>query len=145
MYDYLVDFYFRAKEEPEQKKEVVPVKTSIAPIPDEFPVVDVKCDEESQDAINTFKVLLQIADNHGLNVKSLNLAVTESRLHGNRIAVRKGMPLEAVNYELAFEIFHFMVNHDKGNMIDTPLRKYYNSQAERAATLMIELLNAKTA
>ena len=55
------------------------------------------------------------------------------------------MPLKEVNYELAFELFHAVVNCDQGNMIDTPLRKHYNAQAERAANLIIQLLDIKTA
>lgn len=143
VYDYLVDFYFRAIEQP-AKTEVVPVKTSTTPIPDELPVVGAEIVDD-QDAISTFKVLMRVAETRGLEVKTKSLQLCKSRLHDNRIAVRNGLTLEAVNFEIAFELFHSAVNYDKGDMINTPLAKYYNAQAERAARLIITLLNTKTA
>ena len=140
VYDYLVDFYFRAKEKQPEKKEVVPVTTKTEPLKDEIPDKG-----KAQDEISIFKILLKVAEQRGLIVKTKELIIVNSRLHGNRIAIRPGMALAEVNYELAFELFHSAVNYDRGNMIDTPLRKYYNTQAERAADFIIQLLNVKTA
>lgn len=143
VYDYLVDFYFRAKEEPE-KKEVVPVTVSTKPIPDELSEIKVET-KENHDAISVFKILMEVAESKGLQIKTKELAISRSRLHGNRIAVRSRLSLEEVNYEIAFELFHAVVNYDKGNMINTPLAKYYSSQAARAADLIIKLLNTQVA
>lgn len=143
VYDYLVDFYFRAKGEPE-KNEAVPVRTSTRSAPDEL-IAGIECSADNQDAVSNFKILLKAAEQRGLEVKSKALSVYESRLYGNRIAIRKGLGLEAVNYELAFELFHAAVNYDHGDMINTPLAKHYNAQAERAAALIISLLNTQTA
>jgi phage anti-repressor protein len=141
VYDYLVDFYFRAQEKPEPvKKEVVPVTVKTEPIKDEIFVKSGNADE-----IAIFKTLLSIAEKREIKVKTLDLRAAKSYLHKNRIGIRQGMTLTEVNYELAFELFHSIVNYDRGNMIDTPLRKYYNAQAERAASFIIQLLETKTA
>jgi len=141
VYDYLVDFYFRAKEKQEsEKKEVVPVSVKTEPLKDELTFKI-----ELQDEISVFKTLLTLAEARGMKVKTKDLRLYKSRLCGDRIAIRKGLTLGEVNYEIAFELFHAVVNCDKGNMIDTPLMIYYNSQAERAESLIIELLNTKIA
>ncbi len=141
VYDYLVDFYFRAQEKPESvKKEVVPVTVKTEPIKDEIFVRSGNADE-----IAIFKTLLGIAEIKEIKVETLDLKAMKSYLSGDRIGIRRGMTLAEVNYELAFELFHSIVNYDKGNMIDTPLRGYYNAQAERAASFIIQLLETKTA
>lgn len=143
VYDYLVDFYFRAKEKEEpEKREVVPVKVKTEPLKDESLLMQGR---ENQDAISIFKILMQVAETSRSKIKTKDLPTYKSHLSGNKIAVRSGMPLEEVNYEIAFELFHAIVNCDKGDMINTPLVKYYNSQAERAAKLIITLLNAQVA
>ncbi|PNV62208.1 hypothetical protein C0033_08825 [Clostridium sp. chh4-2] len=143
VYDYLVDFYFRAKDD-QKKEEVVPVMMSTKPIPDELPEMKVAT-KESHDVISIFKILMQVAEMNGLQINTKELSVYKSYLHGKRIAIRNGLSLEEVNYEIAFELFHATVNCDKGDMLNTPLAKYYNSQAEKAATLIISLLNVQTA
>lgn len=143
VYDYLVDFYFRAKEDSE-KKEVVPVTVSTKPIPDELSEIKVET-KENHDAISVFKILMKVAESKGLQIKTKELTISRSRLHGNRIAVRSRLSLEEVNYEIAFELFHAVANYDKGDMLNTPLAKYYHSQAERAADLIIKLLNTQVA
>lgn len=146
VYDYLVDFYFRVKEEPKKrKKEVVPVKTSTKPILDELPVIGTEYEQDNYDAISNLKVLIKIAEQNGLVVKSKPLSLYKSCLQGTHIAIRKGLTLEEINFEIAFELFHALVNYDHGDMINTPLAKYYNVQAERAAKLIIRLLNTQTA
>ena len=142
VYDYLVDFYFRAKEkvvEPE-KKEIVPVEIREESIKEESSI-----QVTGEDEISVFKALLKIAEKREIKVKTLGLNATKSYLKGNRIGIRCGMTLKEINYELAYELFHSAVNYDKGNMIDTPLRIYYNSQAERAAAFLLQILQAKTA
>lgn len=142
VYDYLVDFYFRAKEkivEPE-KKEIVPAEVREEPIKEESSI-----QVTGEDEISVFKALLKIAEKREIKVKTLGLNATKSYLKGNRIGIRCGMTLKEINYELAYELFHSAVNYDKGNMIDTPLRIYYNSQAERAAAFLLQILQTKTA
>lgn len=140
VYDYLVDFYFRAKEQKLEKAEVVPTVIK------EEPLKEKKLEKKAcQDEISIFKILLKMAEQKGLIVKTKPLVAVKSYLHGEKLAIAPNMPLKEVNYELAFELFHAVVNYDQGNMIDTPLRKHYNAQAERAANLIIQLLDIKTA
>ncbi|MEI3180375.1 MAG: ORF6N domain-containing protein [Lachnospiraceae bacterium] len=140
VYDYLVDFYFRAKEQKLEKAEVVPTVIKEEPLKEKKPVK-----KACQDEISTFKILLKMAEQKGLIVKTKPLVAVKSYLHGEKLAIAPNMPLKEVNYELAFELFHAVVNYDQGNMINTPLRKHYNAQAERAANLIIQLLDIKTA
>lgn len=55
------------------------------------------------------------------------------------------MLFKEIVYELAYEIAHALIHCDKGNMIESPLQKEYDAQAERAAYMIIELLNVKVA
>ncbi len=139
-YDYLVDFYFRAKENQQEKTEVVPTKTKTELRKEKLPNK-----KEYQDEAGIFRILMKMAEEKGLTVKTKPLLIVKSYLHGERLTIAPNMSLKEVNYELAFELFHAVVNCDQGNMIDTPLRKYYNAQAERAADLIIQLLDIKTA
>lgn len=140
VYDYLVDFYFRAKEQKLEKAEVVPTVIKEESLKEKKPEK-----KACQDEISIFKILLKMAEQKGLIVKTKPLVAVKSYLHGEKLAIALNMPLKEVNYELAFELFHAVVNYDQGNMIDTPLRKHYNAQAERAANLIIQLLDLKTA
>ena len=139
VYDYLVDFYFRVKEKQPEKTEVVPAATQMEPAKEKTPER-----KACQDEIGIFKILLKMAEQRGLVVKTKPLLAVKSYLHGERLAIAPNLSLKEVNYELAFELFHSVVNCDQGNMINTPLRKYYNTQAERAANLIIQLLDIKT-
>ena len=139
VYDFLVDFYFRAKEPRPEKTEVVPAATQMEPAKEKTPER-----KACQDEIGIFKILLKMAEQRGLVVKTKPLLAVKSYLHGERLAIAPNLSLKEVNYELAFELFHSVVNCDQGNMINTPLRKYYNTQAERAANLIIQLLDIKT-
>jgi len=140
VYDYLVDFYFRAKEVHAEKNEVVPVTTKTEPLKEELPDK-----AECSEAIGIFKLLMRAAEARGIQVKTKPIQLYKSVLNKERIAVRRGLSLEEVNFEIAFELFHHDVNYDKGNLIDTPLAGYYNSQAERAARFILSLLNEKIA
>lgn len=139
-YDYLVDFYFRAKEKQPEKKITVPVPIKTEPLKS-----DVNNKSIDQDEISILKILLQVAEQKGLSVKTKDLKTVNSYLKGEHFAIRSGMTLKQVNYELAFGLFHAVVNSDRGNMIKSPLRSYYDTQAERAANLIIQLLDVKTA
>lgn len=145
VYDYLVDFYFRAKENQElEKKTIVPVTVSTKPIPDELPKQREET-KDNHDAVSVFKILVRIAESRGLQIKTRDLAKYKSYLCGNKIAISNKLSLEVVNYEIAFELFHSVVNYDRGNMLDTPLAGYYHDQAKRAAAFVIQLLNTATA
>lgn len=138
VYDYLVDFYFRTKEEnlPE-KKEVVPVQTTTEPAKKKLaiPAMD--------EPVFVFKNLLALAEEQGIMLKIKDLKGYDSYLKGQRIAIRKNQMFEKVVYEAAFELAHYFIHYDAGDMINSPLAKDYNDHAEKAAFMIIRLLDIK--
>lgn len=134
VYDYLVDFYFRAKEEPKP----VPVET--------VPVVSRQGDKklpQIDDPIRVFKVLLQVAEDRGIKVSSYPFKCFDSRLHGDTIGIRTDVTVEKACYELAWELSHSFIHYKDGDMINSPLAKDYNEQATRAAEMILKILNVK--
>ncbi len=146
VYDYLVDFYFRAKEvpkEPEQKG-LVPVNIEASIMPDELPEKKEKADEpipEISDPILIFRALLKVAENRGIEVVSRPFSTYRSVLKNDMIGIRDGLTLREVDYELAWELAHSFIHYDKGDMVKSPLSKEYNAQASRAAQMIITMLN----
>ena len=138
VYDYLVDFYFRTKEEnlPE-KKEVVPVQTTTEPAKKKLaiPAMD--------EPVFVFKNLLALAEEQGIMLKIKDLKGYDSYLKGQRIAIRKNQMFEKVVYEAAFELAHYFIHYDAGDIINSPLAKDYNDQAEKAGFMIIRLLDIK--
>ena len=136
VYDYLVDFYFRAKEE---RKVPVTVETQPSSVPkkkkQELPQMD--------NPIRILKVLLQVAEDRGLDVCSYPFKCFDSRLHGNVIGIRTGITVEKACYELAWELSHSFIHYDGGDLVKSPLQKDYNEQASRAAEMIIKVLNVK--
>ena len=134
VYDYLVDFYFRANEEPKP----VPVETA--------PVVSRKDDKklpQIDDPIRALKLLLQVAEDNGIGVSSYPFKTFESVLKNGNIGIRTGVTVEKACYELAWELSHAFIHYRNGDMIRSPLSKDYNEQATRSAELILKILNVK--
>lgn len=133
VYEYLVDFYFRVKEEYALPPAATPApeKSSGIVIP---PMTN---------PILIFHVLLDMAGELGLSVDSFDFHAYNSMLRGSRIGIRTNCTVEEATYQLAFELAHAMVHHDGGDLIKSPLSKQYNEHAERIATLLIKALNTK--
>lgn len=138
VYDYLVDYYFRAEEE-----QNVPVTVETRPAPVENP----KKDELPQmdDPIRMLKVLLKVAEDKGIKVKSCPFPGVFGMLKDNRIGICTGVTIERACYELAWELSHVFIHHQNGDLINSPLAKDYNDQATRAAEMVIKILNVKIA
>lgn len=140
VYDYLVDFYFRAKEkEPEipSKKEVVPTQTKTEPVKSKVVI------PHMEEPIFVFKNLLALAEEQGITLKLQDLQKFDSILCGKNVAIRKQQLFEKVVYEAAYELAHYFIHYDQGDMIKSPLQKDYDAQAERAAFMMIRMLDIK--
>lgn len=134
VYDYLVDFYFRAKEEPKP----VPVETA--------PVVSRKDDKklpQIDDPIRALKLLLQVAEDNGIGVSSYPFKTFESVLKNGNIGIRTGVTVEKACYELTWELSHAFIHYRNGDLIKSPLSKDYNEQATRSAELILKILNVK--
>ncbi len=141
VYDYLVDFYFRAKEkEPEipEKKEIVSTKVKTEPVKKKIAL------PYMEEPIFVFKNLLALADEQGVTLKLLDFKNFDSILHGKRIGIRKQQPFEKVVYEAAYELAHYFIHYDQGDIINSSLQKDYDEQAERTAFMMIRMLDIKT-
>lgn len=136
VYDYLVDYYFRAEE---QRKVPVTVETKPAPVQEkkkqELPQMD--------NPIRILKVLLKVADDKGIKVNSFPFGTVDSMLKGNHIGIRTEVTVEKACYELAWELSHAFIHYDGGDMIKSPLSKDYNDQATRAAEMVMKILNVK--
>lgn len=140
VYDYLVDFYFRAKEnkpDVSPKKEVVPTTVKTEPIKNKVTI------PHMEEPIFIFKNLLALAEEQGITLKIKDISGYYSVLRGKRVAVRKNQMFENVIYEIAYELAHYFIHYNQGNMVRSPLRKDYNEQAERAASIMIRMLDIK--
>lgn len=137
VYDYLVDFYFRAKEEPKETKPV-PVDT--------VPVVSRQKDKklpQIDNPIGVLKLLLQVAEDNGIGVSSYPFKTFESVLKNGNIGIRTGVTVEKACYELALELSHAFIHYRNGDLIKSPLAKDYNDQATRSAELILKVLNVK--
>ncbi|WP_278884922.1 ORF6N domain-containing protein [[Ruminococcus] torques] len=136
VYDYLVDFYFRAKEE---RKVPVTVETKPAPVQEkkkqELPQID--------NPIRMLKVLLKVAEDRGIKVDSFPFGTVDSMLKDNHIGIRTQVTVEKACYELAWELSHAFIHYQKGDLIKSPLSKDYNEQATRAANMVMEIFNVK--
>lgn len=140
VYDYLVDFYFRAKEkqpEEEQKKEVVPVKCTTEQVKSSYVIPDMR------NPMFILKNLLVLAEEENMKLEVKDLKGYTSMLHGDRIALRRNLTFEKAVYETAYELEHHFIHYNQGNIIESPLAKDYNEQAERAASMMIRMLDIK--
>lgn len=141
VYDYLVDFYFRTKEKEQElseTKEIVPVHTQIEPVKKQPAIPYMK------EPIFVFKNLLALAEEQGIVLKLKKLSGYASILKGQRIAVKEDQMFEKVVYEVAYELAHYFIHYDAGDIIKSPLAKEYNEQAERAAFMMIRMLDIKS-
>ena len=135
VYDYLVDFYFRVKENTSQEvKETMPT-----------PVQEKKKQELPQidNPIRILKVLLKVAEDRGIKVNSFPFGTVDSMLKDNHIGIRTQVTVEKACYELAWELSHAFIHYDGGDMIKSPLSKDYNEQATRAADMVLKILNVK--
>ena len=133
-------FYFRTKEnEPEisEKKEVIPTQTKTESVKKKISIPDM------EEPIFVFKNLLALAEEQGIVLKLKRIEGYGSVLKGNRIAICENQMFEKVVYEAAYELAHYFIHHNQGNMITSPLEKDYNEQAERAAFMMIRMLDIK--
>ena len=139
-YEYLVDFYFRAKEQEAElppKKEVVPTQTKTEPIKSKVAI------PHMDEPIFVFKNLLALADEQGITLKLQDLRKFDSILCGKNVAIRKQQLFEKVVYEVAYELAHYFIHYNQGDLVKSPLQKDYDEQAERAAFMMIRMLDIK--
>lgn len=129
VYDYLVDFYFRAKE---VKKETE--VTSKPQLPQKKNI-DIK------NPIMIFKVLIRLAEENNMKIRSADFKASLSCIRGNRIGIKSNMTLEEVDYELAYALSHAFIHKNEGDLINSYESVKYNERAERSADMIIKMLD----
>lgn len=142
-YDYLVDFYFRVKEEqkPQTYREIR--EATLAEKRQEHVERNIHKLPKINNPIRILKVLLEVAEDSGFKVGSLPFISVDSMLKGDRIGIRTEVTVEKACYELAWELSHAFIHYQNGNLINSPLKKDYDEQASRAADMIIKMLNVK--
>ncbi len=140
VYEYLVDFYFRAKENAPEPQERKPA-----------PVENVESTDRRDyyfcppdNPIKVLEILLQVARESSIPVYSYPFKKYDSMLQKNAIGIRTEITVEKACYELAYELAHAFIHYNGGDLINSPLAKEYNQQAERAVHMIIKILNIKT-
>lgn len=140
VYEYLVDFYFRAKEQPPVVQETKPAPVENVEPTDRRSYYFCKPDNP----MKALEILLQVARESGISVSSYPFKQYDSTLHNNVIGIGTNLTVEKACYELAYELAHVFIHYDGGDLIKSPLSKDYTMQAERAANMIIKMLNVKT-
>ena len=135
VYDYLVDFYFRAKEEKLSDAPTVPAKVETTPTGEDF--------LEIENPVRVFRELMEMAECRGIKVQSAPLKGYKSRLKGDRIAIRNTLSMNQVIFELAYELSHAILHEDGGNMLEKEDWVAYHMRARRGAFMLIEALSVK--
>lgn len=142
VYDYLVDFYFRVNdgELRQQVKDIVPVKQTVEQVPDG--ISDKRKDNGIRNTIQAFQILLNIAEENNICVRSVEFkSRASSVLNGDCIGIRAGQTLEKVVYELAYELAHYCIHNGAGNMLKSSEWTEYNKRAEKAADMILAVVN----
>ncbi len=88
----------------------------------------------------TFEKLMHLATRRNITVMFLPLEASDSILHHDRLAVRQGLDIKETNYNLALELSHAYLHHDKGDITRSKKRAKYDEQANRAAKMVLDLL-----
>lgn len=162
VYDYLVDFYFRAKEEkPEtaqgrqtsEKKSVIPVNTRMEKMPegiDEKPRTTYSMRQlniEIGEKADIFVKLIHLVEKLSGEVrfvtfksKSEGMMVAASNWGNLRIGIRSEMDFDKYIYNIAYELAHYFLHYDKGDTIISSKHEEYKEQADRGAKMLIMAL-----
>lgn len=111
VYDWLVDFYFRARDEVQEAHN--------CPVPRKSTKVKSYKIPEMSDPILIFRVLLKMAEENGISVRSFPLPRLKSCLHDKNIGIDEKLSLREINYELAYELAHAIVHYDGGDIINS--------------------------
>lgn len=135
VYDYLVDYYFRTRESVSNTALSVSKPAESVPKPAEsVPKVSIK------NPIDTFRVLINLADERGIKVTSKELKTKNSTIRGRSIGINTNLTVEQTCFELAYELSQALVKCDTGDVLARTVRKGYDSQAVRAAHMLLRVV-----
>lgn len=93
-----------------------------------------------------FMKLMHLATQKQIAVKFVPFQASFARLKGTPQGMRMGISqnlqtIDDVNYNLAHELAHAYLHYDKGDTINSDLHEQYEEQADRAAKMLLDLLN----
>lgn len=93
-----------------------------------------------------FMKLMHLATRNQIVVKFVPFTVSYARLKATPQEMRMGISqnlqtIDEVNYNLAHELAHAYLHYDKGDTINSDLHEQYEEQADRAARMLLDLLN----
>ena len=128
VYDYLVDYYFRTRE------SVSNTSVSVSKPAESVPKVSIN------NPIDTFRVLINLADERGYKVTSKELKTKNSTIRGRSIGINTNLTVEQTCFELAYELSQALVKCDTGDVLARTVRKGYDSQAVRAAHMLLQVV-----
>ena len=93
-----------------------------------------------------FCKLAHLAEEKGITIRIVPLNFYDGRIKGNIIGIRQSLKtIDEYNYNLAHELAHAYLHYDKGNILpnmeNKELYKQYEEQAERAAKMVLDVLD----
>lgn len=147
VYEYLVDFYFRVKEE----KAVIPVNTRMEKVPEGISVKPGTAYSMGQlnigigEKADIFVKLIHLVEKlrgevHFATFKSKSEGMMVSDHLGLRIGIRSEMDFDRYMYNIAYELAHYFLHFDKGDIITGVRHKDYEEQADRGAKMLLAAL-----
>lgn len=87
-----------------------------------------------------FAALMHAATDRGLVVRFCPLQGNDGRIKGSHVAVRQDMDINQINWTLAHELAHACLHYDKGDIMNLDNYEEYEEQADRAASMIIDVL-----
>lgn len=97
-----------------------------------------------RDKGEVFCRLVHLAGKNGISVSFFPFQFYDGRIKGDKIGIRQDLnTIDEYNYNLAHELAHVYLHFDKGNLvnIDASERAPYEEQADRAAKMILDVLN----
>lgn len=85
--------------------------------------------------------LKRFAEIQKFDIRYVDFKGLYGALAGKHILLSKNMNEEKELYTIAHEIAHGYLHKDKGNTIDSPKHAEYEEQADRAAHMLLDLLD----
>lgn len=86
-----------------------------------------------------FVKLVHLATSIGVTVRFCPFKVSDGRIKGDKIGIRQDLEtIDDYNYNLAHELAHAYLHHDKGDILGSA---EHEEQADRAAQLLLDALS----
>lgn len=159
VYDHLVDFYFRAKDEkPEtargqqasEKRVVIPVNTRTEKVQEGIEAkikkvysmgrFNLKIDEKTDIFVKLIHLVEKLrGEVHFVTFKSKSegIMVADGNSGNLKIGIRSEMDFDKYIYNIAYELAHYFLHYDKGDTIISSKHEEYKEQADRGAKMLI--------